>query len=154
MDNERQREQLKANDNVQALGDGRNILPLPPSESHKEFEMEIYARFMRHLRMVPNTRMEMKILSAIQFTADLLVEKEALVSKILVDLGLRAPRAAFPESYLDFIYEHSVPRKGQQWAKPSLSTKDLLLHWNQVDNGGGRRVARPQNLEENSYYYE
>ena len=51
----------------------RIALPLPPSSTASNAEeMDVYARFMRHLRHVPNNRMEIKILSAIQFTADML----------------------------------------------------------------------------------
>ncbi len=84
------------------------ILPLPPSTADTgsgqdvRFEMEIYARFMRHLRQVPNNRMEIKILSSIQFTADMLDISEPLVAKTLVDMGLRAPRKAFSMEFLDF----------------------------------------------------
>lgn len=84
------------------------ILPMPPSLTDlaagqdTRFEMEIYARFMRHLRNVPNSRMEIKILSAIRFTADMLDIGEELVAKTLVDLGLRAPRKALPATFLDF----------------------------------------------------
>ena len=84
------------------------VLPLPPSLTNlaagqdTRFEMEIYARFMRHLRNVPNSRMEIKILSAIRFTADMLDIGEELVAKTLVDLGLRAPRKALPGTFLDF----------------------------------------------------
>lgn len=86
----------------------RVVLPMPPALADlgagqdTRFEMEIYARFMRHLRDVPNSRMEIKILSAIQFTADMLDIADALVAKTLVDLGLLAPRKAFPVSFLDF----------------------------------------------------
>ena len=80
-------------------------LPLPPVSETQDtrFEMDIYVRFMRHLRHVPNSRMEIKILSAIQFTADVLEVSDALVAKILIDLGLRASRQAFPVSFLDFV---------------------------------------------------
>ena len=74
--------------------------PLPP-EAEQKGPMSIYAKFMQHLRHVPHNREEIKILSAIQFTADMLDYNDALVSKILVDLGLRAPRMAFPAEYLD-----------------------------------------------------
>lgn len=86
----------------------RVVLPMPPEMTDlgagldTRFEMEIYARFMRHLRNVPNSRMDIKILSSIQFTADMLDISAEMVAKTLVDQGLRAPRTAFPGAYLDF----------------------------------------------------
>ena len=41
---------LKSNDN--RMGE-KVILPLPPQSDYSSSEMEIYARFMRHLRLVP-----------------------------------------------------------------------------------------------------
>ena len=91
---------LKSNDNVSLKN---VVLPLPPEKDRGAAEMEIYARFMRHLRMVPNSQIEIKVLSAIQFTADMLDIRDALVSKTLVDCGLRAPRKAFPAEYLEHV---------------------------------------------------
>lgn len=105
-------------------------LPLPP-DAESRAEMEIYARFMRHLRHVPNSRMEIKILSAIQFTADMLDIGDALVSKTLVDLGLRAARAAFPASYLDYA-DQSLMRSGWEIGGPAASTLALQKHWNAI----------------------
>lgn len=119
---------LKSNDN---LTDTNTFLPLPPQSKESHSEMEIYARFMRHLRMVPNSRMEIKILSAIQFTADLLDIGDALVTKTLVDLGLRGPRKAFPAAYLEFV-DKSLLRTGWEVGGPTASAADLKLHWDKI----------------------
>lgn len=119
---------LKSNDNKV---DTKTILPLPPEKEGMESEMEIYARFMRHLRMVPNSRMEIKVLSAIQFTADMLDIGDALIAKTLVDLGLRAPRKAFPASYLEFI-DKSLLRTGWEVGGPSASAAELKKHWDKI----------------------
>ncbi|MEM6781180.1 MAG: hypothetical protein AAF569_04905 [Pseudomonadota bacterium] len=105
-------------------------LPLPP-EMDKRTEMEIYARFMRHLRHVPNSRMEIKILSAIQFTADMLDMGDDLIAKTLVDLGLRAPRAAFPTAYLKYADE-SLMRSGWEVGSPSASTSEIKAYWDSI----------------------
>jgi len=110
----------------------RITLPLPPATGEEaRFEMEIYARFMRHLRHVPNSRMEIKILSAIQFTADMMEEGDALVSKMLVDMGLRAPRKAFPVAFLDFA-DKSARRTGWQQGTPPHSVLKLQGHWSKI----------------------
>jgi hypothetical protein len=109
------------------------VLPLPPSaDRDARFEMEIYARFMRHLRNVPNSRMEIKILSAIQFTADMLDIREELVAKTLVDLGLLAPRKAFPGTFLDFCDRMMLRglnpfREDRDSPPPAVSA--LKEHW-------------------------
>lgn len=119
---------LKSNDNFMST----NIdLPLPPEETNAVQEMEIYVRFMRHLRMVPNSCDNVKILSAIQFTADMLDISDALIAKTLIDLGLRAPRAALPSDYLDFI-DGTLLRSGWHVGGPSTSAAELKLHWDEI----------------------
>ena len=118
----------KSNDNQV---DSTTLLPLAPEDKNAHTEMEIYARFMRHLRMVPNSRIEIKILSAIQFTADMLDIRDALVAKTLVDLGLRAPRKAFPSDYLEFV-DKSLLRTGWEVGGPTQSASELKLHWDKI----------------------
>ena len=116
----------------------RTVLPLPPSLGDEaRFEMEIYARFMRHLRHVPNNRMDIKILSSIQFTADMLDTSDALVAKTLVDLGLRAPRAAFPVSFLDYTdncFRRAVWDSAMDL--PQASLVSLKRHWDRIGEEG------------------
>src|SRR5690606_29181979 len=77
---------LKCNDNQT---DCRFSWPIISAEvMHDGIETEIFARFMRHMRNVPNSRTEIKVLSSIQFTADMMDMSDALVAKILVDMGL------------------------------------------------------------------
>lgn len=109
--------------------DEKIALPLPPvSPEGAETEMDIYARFMRHLRHVPNNRMEIKILSAIQFTADLTNHSDAHVAKVLVDFGLRAPRVALPAEFLRFA-DQSLMRSTFDVGGPSKSLQALHTHW-------------------------
>lgn len=114
-------------------------LPLPPGPA-KPAEMEIYARFMRHLRHVPSEQMDIKVLSAIQFTADLLDLKDDLVSKVLVDLGLRIKRSAFPKAYLDFA-DQSLMRKGWELGGPVASTIQINRFWEAI--GESRFADKP-----------
>lgn len=128
---------MKANDNKSAAPRSAKhrqpvpesfILPVPSADLRDEMELEIYGRFMRHVRLVPNGRMEIKILSAIQFTADLMDLNDAIVAKTLADMGLRAPRKAFPESYLEHV-DRSLMRSGWDVGAPSASSIDMKLHW-------------------------
>lgn len=107
----------------------RVVLPLPPQRGEEaRFEMEIYVRFMRHLRDVPTSRMDVKIFSAIRFTADRIDAPEALVAKTLVDLGLKAPRRAFPATFLDFA-DTCLMRRGDA---PPASILRLREHWDGI----------------------
>lgn len=110
----------------------RVVLPLPPPMGMEHrFEMDVYARFMRHLRQVPTRRMETKILSSIQFTADMMDVADALIAKTLTDLGLRAPRAAFPLSFLDFA-DRAAQRAAWDHGPPPASILSLRHHWDRI----------------------
>ena len=87
----------------QAPTQSKTVLPPPPPAAIREIDdLIIYERFMRHLRNIPTSRTEIKVLSAIQFTADMLGHSDAHVANTLVDFGLRAPRMAFPADFLKF----------------------------------------------------
>ena len=103
-------------------------LPLPPAPQDSG-EMDVYARFMRYLRHVPNSRMEIKVLSAIQFTADMLNYSDAHVAKVLVELGLRAPRMAFPAEFLSYA-DQALIRNGWEVGGPSEALLKLRDFWN------------------------
>ena len=119
------------------LGKDHVNLPMPPELNIKEnnslasieagdMQHEIYAVFMKCLRQVQNSRSIVKVLAAIQNTADYLGLSDAYVTKILVDLGLRAPRRAFPKEFLDFTDRKHVQidTAGQDAALSSL-----FDHW-------------------------
>ncbi len=89
---------------------------------------EVYLRFMGHLRKVPVNRLEIKILSSIQFTADMMDCSDAHIAKFLVDMGLRAPRLAFPNAFLDFM-DGSLMRRGWRVGAPSDAMIELQEQW-------------------------
>jgi len=122
-------ETMKANDNRADCT--RVILPLPQLEGTDPTEIEIYARFMKHIRMVPSSRMDIKILSAIQFTSDMMDLNDAIVAKALADMGLRAPRKAFPEAYLDHV-DRSLMRSGWDVGGPCPSALAMKQHWDRI----------------------
>lgn len=107
------------------------FLPLPPLSGMESLELEVYARFMKHIRLIPNSNMEVKVLSAIQFTSDILDLNDALVSKMLADMGLRAPRRAFPEAYLDHV-DRSLMRSGWDVGGPCASSVDMKRFWDDI----------------------
>lgn len=117
--------------------DGKLVLPLPPQDPKMTEEMEVYARFFRHLRHVPHSRMDIKILSSIQFTADFMDHSDAHVAKVLVDLGLRAPRMAFPADFLRFA-DDCLMRSGWEFGAPGASLVALKGFW---DKNGEDKFA-------------
>jgi len=121
---------MKANDNLPTTTE-RVLLPLPPLAPEAKTEMEIYMRFMRHLRHVANSREDIKILSAIQFTADMMDLQDAEIAKTLVDLGLRAPRLAFPATYLEFT-DSAAMREDWEIGSASQTVKELQDHWGKI----------------------
>ncbi len=142
--------ELKSNDN---RIDPNIFLPLPPEDKEARSEMEIYARFMRHLRMVPNSRMEIKILSAIQFTADMIDIGDALVAKTLVDLGLRAPRKAFPVAYLEFD-DRSFLRTGWEVGGPTAGAAELKAHWDKIGEDKFAAFRQDVKIREETVFVE
>lgn len=145
------KETIKANDNpvTTSLDLERIILPVPELDKLQKNEMEIYARFMRHLRCVANSRMEIKILTAIQFTADMLDISDSEVTKTLVDFGLRAPRMAFPGDYLDHA-DNALMRDEWEIGAANAQLKDLRDHWHKTgeDKFAGFRRYFPSIAED------
>ena len=99
-------------------------------------EGDICIRFLRHLGAVPNKRLEMKILSAIQFVADMMDCSDAHIAKTLVDSGLRAPRSAFPASYLDHA-DCALVRDNWDVGAPNQGLSDLARHWHALGQDSG-----------------
>lgn len=118
---------------TQTLNSNTIAIPMPPASTGLDTkdEMEIYARFMRHLRHVPNSRADIKILSAIQFTADMLNYSDAHVAKVLVELGLRAPRMAFPAEFLTYT-DSALLRPRWAVGGPSEALLGLQSHWQTI----------------------
>ena len=105
-------------------------LPLPP-QKEQLVEMEAYARFMQHLRRVPHNRMEIKILSAIQFTADMMDYTDAQIAKMMVDCGLRVGRAGLQMDYLEFA-DAALMRSGWDVGGPSAPLVALKDYWDET----------------------
>ena len=116
---------MKANDNI---NNHKVILPVPVMHTTSNEEMEIYARFMRHLRYVPNSRMEIKVLSSIQYVADMMRLSDSDVTRVLIDMGLRAPRAALPDDYIDHI-DSALMREEWEAGSANTAIQSLRDHW-------------------------
>ncbi len=56
---------------------------------------------------------------------------DAHIAKILVDMGLRAPRMAFPVDFLEFA-DASLMRSGWEVGGPTAALLDLKAHWDGI----------------------
>jgi hypothetical protein len=106
-------------------------LPALSADTVENSDRCVFERFMHHLRQVPNSRMEIKILSAIHFAADMEDCSDAHVAKILVDFGLRAPRLAFPDDFLRFA-DSALLRTGWEVGGPTKALLALKNHWDAI----------------------
>lgn len=102
-------------------------LPIPPNQN-KIFEHAVYSTFIRNLHHVPNSKMEIKILTSIQYAADQTNSSDAYVAKMLVDMGLRADRIAFPQSFIDHV-ENTVKRSRAEGFGLNAAYKTLFDAW-------------------------
>lgn len=85
--------------------------------------------FLQSHAAIPHSREEVRILSAIHKTADLVGVSDAYISKTLVDYGLKAPRLAFPADFLDHI-DNALLRSDQAgFSVLSKSYNGLINYW-------------------------
>lgn len=131
----------------------RISLPMPPTPDSLDSQAEhaVYAQFMRYLRCVPNSRADIKILSSIQFTADILNYSDAHVAKLLVDLGLRAPRMAFPACFLSYA-DGALTRDRYDVHGPNEALLGLQTHWARVGEDQFAGVKRQYSLLDEAMY--
>lgn len=105
------------------------LYPIPPVDfMNFAHDMDIYVRFMRHLRFSPHSREDIRILATIGFVADMIGAGDADVAGTLIDMGLRVPRTALPASYLMMVDQHLLRAD----AVPSLALTDLVVHWHRI----------------------
>lgn len=107
--------------------------PYPPLRILADTEMEIYAHFMRTFRHAVSSDISKNIQIAMECTAHKLGMNEADIASVLVSLGLKAPREAFPQSYLNFIDKHLLRQiscssgDSQHYRLPCLD-ENVLTH--------------------------
>ena len=106
--------------------------PLPPTVFDRFGEgLDLYVRFMRIVRASATTNVKAKILSAIQGAAIASGQGDGDASLLLIELGLRAPRAAFPAEFLERMDGALLRRAaGAQDLSPAL--RDLVIHWHDI----------------------
>jgi len=99
-------------------------------ESAGANEREIYMAFFKSFREGQQRRMEVRILTAIHRAADETDNSDAYVSRVLVDMGLMAPRLAFPADFLDHV-DATLIRDRPLRSIPASYTA-LTQHWTAI----------------------
>ena len=70
-----------------------------------------------------------------------------------MDLGLRAPRKAFPSDYLEFV-DKSAMRRGQEVGSPSVATQEILQHWHRIGEDRFTSLRGRPVIAEQTYFVE
>lgn len=100
------------------------------NKAHDSFDKEVVQIFLQCFRNIQFPRDDMRVMQAIERTADLTGNSDGLISKILVDNGLRACRECFPQEFLSHI-DLLCLKKGRRTLSQKLkkSHSDLKDFW-------------------------
>ena len=112
-------------------------MPVPPADSSPDFVY--HQAFVHAMNRVENSSIALKLRQAIIDTADRTKTSPAHVARLLVDYGLRAPRHAFPDSFVDFVDSRPEPKLSVLRAAQDLDVLELKNFW---------QALRPQMTEE------
>lgn len=118
-------------------------MPVPPAADHPNFAF--CQTFVHAMNSQPRTMATaMRVFAAIDIAAERMETSPAHISRVLVDCGLRAPRAAFPSDFLDFVDRCPVPRTSVQRAALGTGVIELKEFWDnlQQPNAGPLFVER------------
>ncbi len=102
-------------------------LPLPPARN-AVYDMEVYALFMRQLRHEPKARPAIRVFNAMRSTAEAMFLDERDVALMLCGLGLRAPKTAFPESFIGYL-QRCMSRQYLYSEPMREDLSELLAYW-------------------------
>ena len=103
---------------------------LPTFQSATDrFEHEIVQMFLHCYRGNVHHRGEIRILSSIHTVADVSGHGDAYIAKLLVDHGLRAPRLAFPQDFLDHVDQSCLRQGRANFSTVSATYKSLMDFW-------------------------
>ena len=93
------------------------------------FEHEIVQMFLHCYEEKGHGRGEIRILSSIHAVADISGHGDAYIAKLLVDHGLRAPRMAFPQEFLDHVDQSCLRQGRANFSTLSSAYKSLMDFW-------------------------
>ena len=104
------------------------IFPVIDSKCEAK-DKEIIEIFIQRYRDINFMRAEIKILSSIEKTADLTGNSIGIITKILVDNGLRASRKSLPQEFLDHIDNLTLRAKGRFGGMLYMPYEELKEFW-------------------------
>lgn len=128
----------------------RIILPCLP-ESAGGIEREIHLAFFKSFREGPHRRMETRILTAIHRAADVTDNSDAYVSRVLVDMGLMAPRLAYPGDFLDHVDATLLRDRPLRTVPPAYLA--LTAHWAAIGEEGYALEVKKEGAEARLYSF-
>lgn len=113
-------------------------------------EREIVQIFLQRFRDIPFPRDEMRVMQAIEKTANLTGYSDGVIAKILVDSGLRSSRISFPQeflSHIDLLYLKKGRRNLSRKLKQSYA--DLKDFWQRSEEN---KFSFMQSVELQKHY--
>jgi hypothetical protein len=102
-------------------------MPVPPSEGSVDFTY--YQAFVHEMNRLTVPAIGEKLCIAIECTADKTGTSPAHVARLLVEYGLRAPRHAFPHSFVDFVDSRPEPKMAILRAAQDFDVLQLKDFW-------------------------
>src|SRR5688572_33413892 len=83
-------------------------MPVPPADTSPD--MPYYRAFVHAMNRSKEPSIALKLRAAIEATAEMTKTSPAHIARMLVDYGLRAPRNAFPDSFVDYVESRPAPK--------------------------------------------
>ncbi len=102
-------------------------MPVPPNDNSPDFVY--HQAFVHAMNRIETPTIALKLRQAIEDTADKTKTSPAHIARLLVDYGLRAPRHAFPDSFLDYIDSRPQPKLHILRAAQDMDVTELKNFW-------------------------
>lgn len=103
------------------------MMPVPPGESSSDFVY--YQSFVYAMNRIQASSIAIKLRQAIEQTATATHTSPAHIARLLVDYGLRAPRHAFPDCFVDYIDSRPEPKLSVLRATQDTDVAELKNFW-------------------------
>jgi hypothetical protein len=102
-------------------------MPVPPS--HSSPDMPYYQAFVHAMNRTKAPSIAQRLREAIEATANTSKTSPAHIARMLVDYGLRAPRNAFPDSFVDYVESRPAPQNLVERAASKGDVIELKNFW-------------------------